>query len=95
MRRGFRFVVWGHVQGVWFRAFAQEQARTLGLAGWVRNRLDGAVEGAAWGSAEALAAFRAQLEQGPPVARVERIQIEPDVPVDADTHDGASFEIRH
>ena len=37
-------VVHGQVQGVFFRASAQREARRLGLAGWVKNRGDGAVE---------------------------------------------------
>jgi acylphosphatase len=39
-----RIVVSGRVQGVFFRAATAQEARGLGLAGWVRNRLDGRVE---------------------------------------------------
>lgn len=73
---GLRFVVLGRVQGVWFRAFTREQATELGLAGWVRNREDGAVEGEAWGTAAALEVFRERLRQGPPAARVEKVLVD-------------------
>jgi acylphosphatase len=34
----------GRVQGVFFRAEASQRARSLGLAGWVRNCPDGSVD---------------------------------------------------
>jgi len=65
----------GRVQGVWYRAWASETARGLGLAGWVRNRRDGTVELAAWGQEVALdALYRACLD-GPPAAQVDRIEV--------------------
>ena len=65
----------GRVQGVWYRAWASETARALGLAGWVRNRGDGTVELMAWGEEAALdSLYRACLE-GPPAAQVERIEV--------------------
>jgi len=42
--RRLHAVVRGSVQGVGFRATTFDQARRLGLAGWVRNCLDGTVE---------------------------------------------------
>lgn len=39
-----RLRIIGRVQGVWFRGWAVDQARELGLSGWVRNRGDGSVE---------------------------------------------------
>jgi acylphosphatase len=41
-----RVVVTGRVQGVWFRESCRREADSLGVAGWVRNRPDGAVEAA-------------------------------------------------
>ena len=63
-------VVRGRVQGVGFRYFVRERARSLRLVGWVRNMPDGAVEVLASGAAEALEGLRASLAVGPPGARV-------------------------
>ena len=59
------------MQGVGFRWFAREGARRLGLAGWVRNRVDGSVEVAASGPAEVVERFLAELRRGPSGARVD------------------------
>lgn len=64
----------GVVQGVGFRWFVRERARRLGLAGWVRNLPDGSVEVAAAGDAEQLRLLRAELQQGPSGAAVDRLQ---------------------
>jgi acylphosphatase len=74
---GRRFRIHGHVQGVFFRAWAIGEARSLGLVGWVRNRSDGTVELAAWGSEEALDALLMRCRTGPPEAKVTRIDVEP------------------
>jgi acylphosphatase len=74
MASSYRFVVRGRVQGVFFRQSAVEQARSLGVAGWVRNREDGDVEGLAAGPPEALERLRAWLQHGPPAARVESVE---------------------
>jgi len=66
-------VVSGQVQGVGFRWFVRQNAKALGVHGWVRNRVDGCVEAEAEGSAEALAAFLAALREGPSRARVEHV----------------------
>lgn len=63
----------GRVQGVGFRWFVRERARSLGLSGWVRNEPDGSVEVFAVGPDGELARLRHLLEQGPPAARVERV----------------------
>lgn len=78
--------VFGRVQGVWFRGSAQEEARRLRLAGWVRNCADGTVESIACGDAGALDEFASWLRQGPPAARVERVE-ETDVAEKPDTDD--------
>jgi acylphosphatase len=64
----------GEVQGVGFRWFVRNQARTLRLGGWVRNRNDGAVEVAARGEAGALEALRAALQSGPRGAHVKAVR---------------------
>ena len=63
----------GRVQGIGFRWFIREQARALGLRGWVSNRPDGNVELAAAGEAEALEKLARIAEKGPPGAVVERV----------------------
>jgi acylphosphatase len=64
----------GEVQGVGFRWFVRNQARTLKLCGWVKNRSDGTVEVAAKGEAGALEALRAVLQSGPPGAHVKAVR---------------------
>ncbi len=76
MASSYRFVVSGQVQGVGFRYTAMAHARRLGLAGWVANRADGAVEGVASGADAALAQFRDWLGRGPPAARVQGVEWE-------------------
>ena len=70
-RRAYR--VEGRVQGVGFRAFVVREARRLGLAGWVRNEPDGTVALEAEGEAAGLEALEALLGEGPPAARVTRL----------------------
>ena len=65
----------GRVQGVGFRWFAREEARRLGLSGWVTNRPGGDVEVEAGGEATSLDRLRRALEVGPPGAHVERIEL--------------------
>lgn len=62
------------VQGVGFRWFARESARRLDLAGWVRNRPDGAVEVAAEGPTEMVELFLRDVSRGPPGARVQAVE---------------------
>ncbi len=68
------FIVRGRVQGVFFRASAQEEARRRHLTGWVRNRTDGAVELVAEGREEALESFTAWCRRGPAGAKVEALE---------------------
>jgi len=70
-----RYMVRGRVQGVGFRWFVQREAAALGLAGWVRNNVDGAVEVLASGSEQQLAALEAKLKQGPRAARVDHVEV--------------------
>ena len=66
-------VVEGLVQGVGFRWFVEGEARSLGIAGWVRNTHDGNVEVLASGSREQLSALRSKLREGPRAARVDAV----------------------
>jgi acylphosphatase len=66
-------VVRGRVQGVGFRVYALGVARGLGLAGWVANDASGSVRVVAEGSEADLDRLLAALGDGPPSARVERV----------------------
>jgi acylphosphatase len=63
----------GHVQGVFFRDWAIEAARAIGVSGWVRNRADGSVEAYAIGEPDLVERFTDRLREGSPAARVDRI----------------------
>jgi acylphosphatase len=65
-----RAVVRGRVQGVGFRFFAERAAREMGIAGWVRNTPDGAVETFAEGEEQAVRAYLEKLKVGPRIAQV-------------------------
>jgi acylphosphatase len=65
----------GRVQGVYFRASTQREAKRLGLTGWVKNRPDGSVEICAEGEEEGLKELIAWAQKGPTSARVERVDV--------------------
>jgi acylphosphatase len=75
--KAVRLRIEGRVQGVGYRAWTVGQAASLGLSGWVRNRLDGTVEVLAVGSASAVDAVIDACRQGPRSARVTAVNIEP------------------
>lgn len=63
--RRLHAIVHGRVQGVGYRVTTFDEARRLGLAGWVRNRWDGTVEVLAEGSEAKLRLFLEYLQRGP------------------------------
>lgn len=69
-----QLVVRGRVQGVYFRASTQREARRLGLTGWVRNRPDGSVEIVAEGEEVAIRELFGWAQKGPSAARVDRVE---------------------
>jgi acylphosphatase len=69
-------VVQGRVQGVFFRASVEEQAKKLGLTGFVRNRPGNMVEVVAEGEKPGLEKLVAYLKIGPPAAIVKRVVTE-------------------
>ena len=71
-----RFRVEGRVQGVWFRESTRREAESLGLTGHALNLPDGSVEVLACGAPAALARLAEWLEEGPDLARVERVRAE-------------------
>jgi acylphosphatase len=90
-KKRIRAVVEGRVQGVFFRAHTEEQARNLDLVGWVRNRPDGAVETVAEGEADRIEQFSQWLRHGPPAARVTGVKIQEEEP-ESELH---RFDIRY
>lgn len=65
----------GTVQGVSFRASTQEQARRLGVVGWVRNLPDSRVEAVLQGSKEPARELIRWCHTGPPAAKVEKVEV--------------------
>ena len=68
-------VIKGWVQGVFFRASAQQEGLQLGLTGEVRNLPDGSVEAIVEGERSAVDDFVAWCRRGPPSAEVEDVQV--------------------
>jgi acylphosphatase len=68
-----RVVVHGHVQGVFFRDSLRSRAAELGVAGWVRNRPDGAVEAVFEGSPDAVGMLVDWCSRGPRSADVSSV----------------------
>lgn len=65
----------GLVQGVNFRYYTQKTARSLGLVGFVRNLPDGRVHAIVQGPEEAVRSFLEWARRGPPMARVDRMDV--------------------
>lgn len=63
----------GRVQGVGFRWFVREEARRLGLSGWVTNLPSGEVEVRAGGERSSLERLRLALQVGPSGAQVRQV----------------------
>lgn len=81
----------GLVQGVYFRDYAQKEARGLGLSGWVRNRPDGSVEAVLEGETEKIEQMLAWLHIGSPQAEVREVQVTEEQPLG----DKTAFAIRY
>jgi acylphosphatase len=79
--RRARVVVSGRVQGVGFRWAMLDRARSRDVAGWVRNRPDGSVEGVFEGPPDAVEALVAWTRRGPVGARVDDVTVELEAPV--------------
>jgi len=68
-----RVIIYGRVQGVFFRDFVAKRARRLGLTGYVCNLPEGTVEVRAEGEREKLEELIGYLKIGPPAARVNKV----------------------
>ena len=66
-------VVYGRVQGVFFRVSCQQEAQQRGLAGWVTNEPDGSVRARFEGAKEDVDTMCEWCRHGPPGALVERV----------------------
>lgn len=77
-----RLIVTGRVQGVFYRAWFVDQARRLGLDGWVRNRADPSVEAVLQGAPEMVDALVDLAREGSPASRVENVLVSDDAPAE-------------
>jgi acylphosphatase len=71
-----RLRIEGQVQAVGYRNFIIEEARKLGVDGWVRNRSDGSVEALVSGETKAVEALIALCAKGPEGSRIKHIDME-------------------
>ena len=69
-----RVIVYGHVQGVFFRDGCRSEAERLGVYGWVRNVDDGSVEAVFEGDEQAVDAMLSWCGKGTEQARVDRLE---------------------
>jgi acylphosphatase len=82
-----RVVAHGRVQGVFFRDSTRQRAQEAGVAGWVTNRSDGAVEAVFEGDEEAVERLVAWMREGPRSAEVERVEVDDEEPEGLDGFD--------
>ena len=80
----------GRVQGVFFRAWTQDEANTVRVAGWIRNCADGSVEAHLEGGEADIKELIDLMREGPPGAEVDNVDVESVDPEGLDR-----FEIRH
>ncbi len=86
-------VIRGRVQGVGYRAFAEYSALDRGLAGWVRNRRNGAVEALFAGPPAVVAEMVDACRRGPPGARVDVVDEREGTPDELAMRGSASFAV--
>jgi len=89
-QRRVHLIVHGRVQGVWFRASVEREAKRHGVRGFVRNLTDGTVEAVIEGDDRSVAEVVAFCHRGPDGARVDRVDAEDEPP----TGEPPSFEVR-
>ncbi len=75
-----RAVVRGRVQGVFFRDTTRRRAESIGVAGWVGNRSDGAVEAVFEGAPEQVESMVRFVREGPGRAEVEEVEVSEEEP---------------
>ncbi len=70
-----RVIAHGRVQGVNFRYACRHEATRRGVAGWVWNRSDGAVEAVFEGPPDQVDAMVEWMHRGPPAAVVRHVDV--------------------
>lgn len=80
----------GTVQGVYFRATTRDQARNVGVDGWVKNLDDGRVEAVFEGNEQAVTTMVDFCHEGSPAASVTDVEVHEEEPQGID-----GFEIRY
>lgn len=75
-----RVIVRGRVQGVFFRDTTRRMAQSRGVAGWVRNTAEGAVEAVLEGDDAAVEALVRFCHDGPRGARVSEVEVSEEEP---------------
>ncbi|HEX5258845.1 MAG TPA: acylphosphatase [Sphingomicrobium sp.] len=85
-----RVRVTGRVQGVFFRAWTRNEARSLGVDGWVRNFTDGSVEAHLEGDETQVDELIRRMRHGPPHAEVMDVEVS-----ETAAEDLGCFEVRH
>lgn len=76
----YRVVVSGRVQGVWYRESCRRQAEAAGVAGWVRNNVDGTVEAVLEGDIAAVERVVDWMRRGPRHAAVTGVDVKAETP---------------
>jgi len=91
MKSKVQVIIYGRVQGVWFRANTKQQAEQLGLFGWVRNTNDGNVEAVFEGEEKQVKKMINWCHKGPSLAKVLKVDIKKQNP----TNEFDDFSIRY
>ncbi len=82
-------IITGHVQGVFYRATAEQVALKIGLRGWIQNNASGSVEAHIEGEDAVIEQFIDWCHHGPDKAEVENVQV-----TDCEPENCSSFEVR-
>ncbi len=88
----YRFIIYGKVQGVYYRKFVSSALQKQGFSGYIKNLSDGSVEVVAEVSDKVMNGFLQVLQKGSPLSRVERIEHRK---TDGITPKSKKFEIRY
>jgi len=90
MTVGRKVRIYGRVQGVFFRQWAVNQARPLGISGWIRNCADGSVEAHLSGEETSVTKMIDAMREGPSQAHVEGLTVDAVEPEEI-----SGFSVRH